>query len=410
MKATNTNFTALDIGSSKISIIAAQLYARGDAKVGFQGVFHSSGIKAGIINDYKNLETSIVNAIYSLESEIDRNISNVSISLSGFGTKSYYIYHKVRLLEGQVTKSDVNILISKALEQFGSDDQTVIHYFPIEYTLDTNNSIQNPVGMFGNVLGCRLHVIIAETSQVTNILNCFAKCNIGVKEIVVGPYAASLAVLTEDEKSLGSIVIDFGASTTSFAVFVGGQLVCTGFVPLGGGAITSDIAKILSISMPAAEKLKVLYGSAFASSRESETMINLAEFEPQFGMDDDRNITSDDLSMIISARAEEIIELLKSEYEKMGVDHLISRRVILTGGGSQLRGIKEIVSENFKKQVRVGHPLNIPGFIVDHSIASYCSAIGLIKHEMIKQKKHSSFSSDSNSFFGKFSKWLKQGL
>ncbi len=410
MKAANTNFTVLDIGSSKISIIAAQLQARGDAKVGYQGVFHSNGMKAGVINDYRKLESSIVNAIYNLESEIDRNISTISISISGFGTKSYYIYHKVRLLEGQVTKSDVNILISKALEQFSADDQTVIHYFPIEYTLDTNNSIQNPVGMFGNILGCRLHVITAETSQVTNILNCFAKCNIGVNEIIVGSYAASLAVLTEDEKSLGSVVIDFGASTTSFAVFVGGQLICTGYVPLGGAAITSDIAKILSISISAAEKIKVLYGSSFSSSKENEVMINLAEFEPQFGVEDERNITSDDLSMIISARAEEIIELLKSEYDKMGVDHLISRRVILTGGGSQLRGIKEIVSENFRKQVRLGNPLNIPGFVIDHSVMSYCSAIGIIKYEMIKQIKHSSFSTNSSNFFGKFSKWLKQSL
>ena len=262
MKAKNTNFTALDIGSSKISILAAQLYASGDARIGYQGLFHSSGIKSGVIKDYRQAEASIINAIYTLENEIERSINSVSISLSGVGIKSFYIYQKVRLLSGKVSKADVQVLHENALEQFASTGQTVIHYFPIEYTLDKNNSILNPVGMFGDILGCRLHVITADSSQITNILNCFAKCNISIKEIVVGVYASSLAVLTEDEKSLGSVVIDFGSSTTSFAIFVSGELVYTGFIPFGGDNITSDIARILSISIPAAEKLKVLYGSA----------------------------------------------------------------------------------------------------------------------------------------------------
>jgi len=408
VKANNINFTALDIGSSKISILAAQLYASGDARIGYQGLFHSSGIKAGVIKDYRQAEASIVNAIYTLENEIERSINTVSISLSGIGIKSFYIYQKVRLLSGKVSKGDVQVLHENALEQFSSSGQTVIHYFPIEYTLDKNNSILNPVGMFGDILGCRLHVITADSSQITNILNCFAKCNISIKEIVVGVYASSLAVLTEDEKSLGSVVIDFGSSTTSFAIFVSGELVYTGFIPFGGDNITSDIARILSISIPAAEKLKVLYGSAMGGGAD-DGVINLSEIETSGNYDDELQITASDLSMIISARVEEIVELVKAEYDKVGIDHLIARRVILTGGGSLLRGMKEIVANNFKKQVRIGNPLNIPGFVYDHSTPSYCSSIGLIKYEMIKQKKHSGFVQTSTNFFEKITSWLKDG-
>ncbi len=407
MKTPFTNFTVLDVGSSKISILAAKIQASGEARIGYQGIFQSSGIIAGVINDFKEAEQSLVNAIYTLEKEVDKNINSVSISISGIGTKSFYIYQKIRLPAGRVVKSDVQVLTEKAMEQFSNLNQTIIHYLPIEYTLDMNNSINNPIGMFGNVLGCRFHVVVADSCNITNIVNCFSKYNIKINEIVVGVYAASMAVLTEDEKALGSIVIDFGASTTSFAIFVGGQLIYTGFIPFGGNSITSDIAKILGVSVSAAEKLKVLYGSTVESASYNDTMINLAEIDSSSNLDEDSNITSSDLSMIIRARVEEIIELVKEEYDKVGVDHLISRRIILTGGGSMMRGIKEVVGSCFNKQVRIGHALNIPGFGNDHTASSYTSAIGLLKYEMIKQKKLSRFVPDSGKFLSKISGWFK---
>ncbi len=408
MKTPFTNFTALDIGSSKISILAARVQANGEARIGYQSIFQSSGIVAGVVNDYKAAEQSIVNAIYTLEKEVDKNITSVAIAVSGIGTKSFYLYQKIKLPSGRVAKSDVQLLTEKSLKQIENLNQTIIHYFPIEYTLDMNNSINNPIGMFGNVLGCRFHVVVADSANITNIINCFAKYNIKISEIVVGVYASSIAVLTEDEKALGSIVIDFGASTTSFAIFVGGQLIYTGFVPMGGNSITSDIAKILGINMSSAEKLKVLYGSTVESSNYNDAMINLAEIDASANLDEDSNITSSDLSMIIRARVEEIIELVKEEYDKVGVDHLISRRVILTGGGSMMRGIKEMVSAAFNKQVRIGYALNIPGFESDHTASSYTSSIGLLKYEMIKQKKLARFVPDSGKLVKRITNWFKE--
>ena len=409
VKATNTNFTALDIGSSKVSILAADISPIGDARIGYQSISHSSGIRAGEIFDFKQAENSIINAIYNLEKSIDKRINNVSISLSGMGCKSLYIYQKIRLIEGKVSKNDIKTLISKGLERFEDSSVSVLHYFPIEYTLDQNNSINNPLGMYGNVLGCRIHVVLADSLQVSNLISCFAKCHISVKEIVVGSYASSLAVLTEDEKSLGSVLIDFGSSTTSYSIFSGGQLIFTGFIPYGGNHITSDIAKVLSISMQSAEKLKVMYGSALSSS-DNDNMINLSEFEHGANFDYESSISPTDLSMIINARVEEIIEILKSEYDKLGVDHLIGRRIVLTGGGSSLRGIKEVVSTNFKKQVRIGSPVIIPGFDSDHTIQSYTSVLGLVKNEMVKLKKSSPFSESSTGLIQKISSWFKEGI
>ncbi|NDB84707.1 MAG: hypothetical protein EB127_18680, partial [Alphaproteobacteria bacterium] len=141
VRASSTNFTALDIGSSKISILAADLQGDGEARIGYQGLFRSSGINAGFMKDYDQAEHSIVSAIYNLENDTQQNISDISISLSGVGVKSMYIYKKIRVADGRVSQLDVKLLNSKAVETFKDTTHTVLHYFPIEYTLDQNHSI-----------------------------------------------------------------------------------------------------------------------------------------------------------------------------------------------------------------------------------------------------------------------------
>ncbi|MDX2050113.1 MAG: cell division protein FtsA [Rickettsiaceae bacterium] len=408
MKANTTNFTAIDIGSSKISILAADIDKLGNARIGYQSLYKSSGIKGGLIKDFQQAENSIISSIYNLEMEMQVNITSVSIAISGVGTKSVFLYKKVKLLDGKVKHNDLKTLHDIMIQEVNHDETTVIHYFPIEYTLDQNQSITNPVGMYGTVLGCKMHLVTANSSQVTNILHFFSKCNIEVKEILLGSYAAGLAVLTDDEKMLGSVVIDLGAETTSFAVFSGGKLIYTKFVPLGGDKITSDIAKVLSISMNNAEKLKVMYGSAVVINKDSESLINLAEFSSGASIDEEHNITSNELSMIINVRVEEIIDIVKSEYDKAAVDHLVARRIVLTGGGSQLRGVKDVVSTIFSKQVRIGAPVNIPGFEDDHTSQSYCASIGIIKNEIISAETKPSIAKVSKNLFQKLTVWFKK--
>lgn len=407
MKATNTNFTAIDIGSSKICVIASDLKFTGDARIAYQGIFQSTGFKSGEIRDFTGIENSIVNSIYNLEKSIDKNIDNVNISLSGAGMKSLYVYEKIRLPNAKVTREDVKNLLKKSLKKFEDTNVTVIHYFPIEYTLDQNSSLNDPVGMFGSILGVRLHLVVCSAGQISNILNCFNKCHIKVDKILAAPLASSQSVLTEDEKSLGSMVIDFGATTTSFIIYSGGKPVYVGYVRVGSDHITNDIAHVLSVSNPAAEKLKVMYGSASVSNRENENLINISDIESINNFDTENNISSRDLCKIIEARCEEIVELLKEEYDKIGLDHLIGRRIILTGGGSQLRGLKEIVSSNFNKQVRIGYPVNIPGFEIDHSTPSYSAAVGIVKNQMAYLRKNSIFNDSQINIFSKIAAWFK---
>nr|WP_245406882.1 cell division protein FtsA [Orientia tsutsugamushi] len=195
-----SNFVSIDIGSSKIAAVASYVENNGLINVVSQGFYYSSGIKSGIISDFKKAENSVISAIYNLEKDLGKTIKHVTISLSNVCTKSYYTYSKIKIATQYVTKQDIIKLISKALYNFKIQNQEIIHYFPIEFSLDNNNSIQDPIGMHGKELGCRLHLISANSNVLLNIINCLAKCQVEVQEVVLSIYASGLACLTEDEK------------------------------------------------------------------------------------------------------------------------------------------------------------------------------------------------------------------
>lgn len=389
MKTKPSNFISIDVGSSKIAAIAAHIEHNGKINIVGQSLYYSEGIKSGTVIDFKKAENSIVNAIYNLEKECRKSIKCVTISLSGTSAKSYYAHTKTKTINQYVTKSDVVKLISKSLDNFNILNQEVIHYFPIEFILDDNSSILDPIGMYGTDLCARVHLVAANSSMLLNLINCLTQCQVEVEEVVLSIYAAGLACLTEDEKNLGVLVIDIGAQNTSFGIFMNGKLLYTGGIPIGGWHITSDIAKILSLNIVTAEKIKILYGNAIISMVDKDSIIDLEAFDTELNsaINSRTTISISELAAIIQPRAEEIINLVKIEYDKIGIDYLIARCIVLTGSGATLRGIQELTHRIFDKYVRVGKPHILPGFIEDYNPSAYSTAIGIVKHHANKQGK-----------------------
>lgn len=416
MRARLANSVVLDLGSSKIAALAAYIENNGEARILCQNLSYSDGIKSGMIVDLKKAENSLVNAIYALEKNCEKNIKQAAISLSGVGTKSYYVYHTIKLQHNKpVSKQDVQKLIHKSINDFAVKDQEIIHYFPIEFTLDNHNALQDPIGMLGQELGCRMHIITANSNMLLNLAHCLSKCQVEISNVFLGIYADGMSCLTEDEQNLGSVIIDIGAKTTSIGVFLGKKLLYSGHVPIGGWHITSDIAKAFSINMNAAEKIKVLYGNAISSSGSRDSMINLEDFDPEAAHNlDNSTISMDDLSDIISPRVEEIFDLIKELYDQLEVDHLIARRVVITGGSSLLHGMKELAGKIFVRQVRIGRPVMIPGFAEDCNPCIYSVSLGMIKLDsLIKQKNFYLYARPNNEDSGYLSKiitWLKANI
>jgi cell division protein FtsA len=411
MKNKAADIIALDIGSSKIAAFHARIENNGKATVVSQILSSSEGIKSSVIIDRKSAEASMIDAIYNLEKESNINVRNVVASLSGADTKSFFTYNKIKVNNSQVTNEEVKRLIQKTLMEFEMVDQEIIHYFPIEFTLDNNNSIDNPVGMLGKELGCRLHIVTARSDILLNIANCLAKHQIEVSSFVLASYAASLASLTEDEKALGCLHIEMGARTTGFCIYLNKQPVYTGYVPIGSWHITNDIAKAFSLPLQAAEKLKILFGNALEKPHDKNQIISLENIIGTNQLDlGYSSLTVGELAEIISPRAEEILELVKEAYDKVGIDHLISRKVVISGGGSMLRGIKELASKVFNKYVRISDNFEIKGISKDVNSSLYATTVGMIKFlSYQKQRQYeTSLKPSKEPVIKRLFTWLKE--
>ncbi|MCA0402636.1 MAG: cell division protein FtsA, partial [Proteobacteria bacterium] len=225
MKARLSNFVAFDLGSSKIAALAAIVDKKGEVRIVSQSLYHSHGFRSGRVTDVKKAEASIINAIYALEKDCSKNFNRITLSLSGAGTKSFYIYSKIKIPEPQISKQDIKKLIHKILIEFKVKDHEVIHYFPVEFNVDDNACVDNPIGMFGKELGCQMHIVCVNSALLANLANCFIKCQVEISEVTLAIYASGLACLSEEEKNLGTLIIDIGAFTSSYGVFLFDKLV-----------------------------------------------------------------------------------------------------------------------------------------------------------------------------------------
>lgn len=408
MKAKNNHIIAIDLGSNKIACIVAEIDNSQNIKILNKSLFHSKGIRGGIITDFKKAEESILHAIFAVEKEYGSNIKKVSVALSGINTRSQIVNVKIPLLDQKIFKQDIVKLTNKAILQASSSNNDIIHYFPLEYSVDNHHFITDPEGMFGKELGGKFNIVTAETSMLLNIANCLAKCQIEISNFILGVYASAVATLNAEDSELGSLIIDLGSKMTSFGVIKDNNLLSHNFIPIGSDHITHDIAKAFSIPVQEAEKIKILHGDLMSQINSKQKFIHLKN--SFFNDEEVINITQADLYEVIYPRVEEIFEFIKKEYDHLNIDHLISRRLILTGGGASLRGIKELAAHFFQKQVRIGKPLYLKNINDDYNLESYITTIGIVALNAAKMSKYTIDNKTSKNFLHKMFSWLKENV
>jgi cell division protein FtsA len=249
-------------------------------------------------------------------------------------------------------------------------------------------------------------------------VTCLARCRLEVADIVIAPYAAGLAALVEDEINLGATIIDMGAGTTSVAVFYDGHLLHADSVPIGGSHVTADIARGLSTPLAHAERMKTLYGNAMSAGNDEREMIDV----PLMGEEDrsqSNHVPRSMLVGIIRPRIEETLELLRGRLEMTGYDKLAGRRVVLTGGASQLQGVTDLAANVLDKQVRRGRPLKIAGLADSTGGPAFAACAGLLifaerrpdeAPAAVMAARTRSTSQEPNGFMGRFGLWLRENL
>ncbi|MDR3425494.1 MAG: cell division protein FtsA [Alphaproteobacteria bacterium] len=355
-------FAALDIGSSKIACLIARSEAEGLPRIIGIGHQLSEGMRGGSISDMESLQYAAGQAVWAAEQMSGETIQRITVNISGAHLTSQTVDIELPLNGREATEGDVARIQAQG-QAMGPEDAAgqpleLLHTIPVSYNLDGQKGIRDPVGMTGVMLHAQMHLIAAGFGPVRTLATAIARCHLDVDQIVASPYASGLACLVEDEMDLGSLIIDMGAGTTSYAVFADGKAVFTGGISIGGAHVTSDIARGLTTSLAHAERLKTLYGNAIPSQMDERESIDV----PLVGEESPENanhVPKAHLIRIIQPRLEEIFELVRARMEKSGFNDVAGRRVVLTGGASQMPGVRELAQRILDRQVRLGRPLRV---------------------------------------------------
>lgn len=403
---------ALDVGSTKVCCLIARVDDPGNLRVVGVGHGLASGVRAGAIVDMEAAETSIGAAVHAAEQQAGETIRDVVVNISGGYPVSHMFNAEVSVPGQEVTDGDVRRAMASARALQIGPESALVHAIPTGFSLDGNRGIRDPKGMYGDRLGVQVHVITASAGAVRNLHTCVARCHLDIESVVVSPYASALSCLVEDEMELGVACIDMGGGTTTISVFFEGNMVWTACLPIGGGHVTNDIARGLTTPVVHAERMKTLHGSAMASASDEREMIDV----PQVGEEErgqGNHVPKSLLVRIIQPRLEEIFELVRSHLEQSGFGKLAGRRVVLTGGASQLPSTRELAQLILDKQVRIGRPTRIAGLGDARSGPAFATAAGLLIHAVrhpteLPVSGHEAVS--AGGLWGRVGLWLRENL
>ena len=404
--------TALDIGTSKIACLVAESGASGDVRVLGVGHHASRGVRGGAIVNMDDAEAAILTAVSAAEERVGERLHGVVINASAGRPNSRNLSVEVEIDGHEVGDADLRRIYGQGLEHNGHAERALIHCIPVAHHIDGSSGIKDPRGMYGQRLSVDMHLVSAEAAALRNMITCVARCHLDVEDVVVSPYAAGLACLVEDEIDLGATMVDMGGGTTNVAVFYGGQVVHAEVVQIGGDHVTRDIARGLTTSLLHAERIKLLCGSALPSPSDEHALIDV----PLVG-EEDRNqpnhVPKSLIVGIIRPRLEEIFERVKACLDESPMGKLAGRRLVLTGGASQLAGAREVAALVLNKKVRLGRPMSIAGLADAVSGPAFSTAAGLLRFAAQRRGETDIAirgTAERTGRLGRLGQWLKESI
>lgn len=378
---------ALDIGSSKVCCFIAEVDEFFNARLIGYGQYASKGMRRGVIVDMDRTENAIREAVTQAEEMADVQIDSVYVGLGGVHLRSHMTDGLVVLNNQEITDADIQKVIEVARAKQIEGDRKIIHAHAAKYLLDNQSDIRDPRGMTGSRLESEVHIISAAKTAVRNVTRCVERCQLDVVDLVVQPYASALSCLVQDERDLGVCLVDIGGGTSEIAIYADGALLYVAVVPIGGHHITSDIARGLSTPISHAERIKTLYGSAMASLVSGDEMIDVPQVGGEEG--EGQQVSRGVLAGIIQPRCEEMLEMIREKIEQSGFESVIGRRVVLTGGSSQLGGMRQLTETVLDKTVRLARPGGIEGLTDLSGGPQFSCATGLLIHAVREKAQKS---------------------
>jgi cell division protein FtsA len=367
--------SCLDIGTSKICMLIGRAAADGQLEIVGAGYAPSAGLRRGVVVDLEQASESIRQAAQEAETKSDVSVDWVTVGISGDHVQSFNC-HGAMSIEGknnEVTAQDVTQVLAAAQSIPIPPSREVIHVLPQEFFLDNRGYIQNPVGLTGARLDANVHVVTSDSALAQNLVNAVNRAQMRVKKVILQHLASAEAILTKDEKELGSAVIDIGAGTTDVAVIVRDSVRFTATLPVAGAHFTRDLAVGLRTPIEEAERIKTESGSAALEGIAEDEMIEV----PGVGTRAARPMMRRTACEILYHRAVELLELARDQLSQAGVQEELMAGAVLTGGGSLLRGLVDLGERILEMPVRQGLPYGVRGLADELSHPIYSTAVGL---------------------------------
>ncbi|MCM1128665.1 MAG: cell division protein FtsA [Alistipes senegalensis] len=352
-KELKNGIVALDIGTSKVVALVAEVLPDGRHEIIGLGQYDSKGLKKGMVVNIDATVESIQRALEEAELMADCKITNVYTGIAGSHIRSFNSEGMVVVKkDNEVTADDVKRVIEAAKTVNIPNDQQLLHVVSQEFTVDNQDGVREPIGMSGMRLDVNVHIVTGAVAAVQNIVKCVRRCGLEVADLMLQPMASAEAVLTADEKELGVVLVDIGGGTTDIAVFTEGAIRHTAVIPIAGDQITNDIAMALRTPTHEAEEIKRRYGIARQSMVDPSETIEV----PGLGDRGPRTMSRQMLAAVIEPRVEELFALALQVVRESKYEEVLSSGIVLTGGSALMPGMAELAEEVFLKPVRIGVP------------------------------------------------------
>src|SRR3954467_6073127 len=367
---------ALDVGASKVCALIAEPEEDGRLRILGTGQRESRGGKRGFIADMERSEIAIREAVEQAERIAGTNVDQVFVGFSAGGLVSNVAGVEGAVGGRRISAEDIDALLDAGRESIDPEGRTILHAIPAFYTIDGVDGVKQPRGLHADKIAVDIHVIGADPPPVKNLDLCVRSAHLGVEAIVASPVAAGKACLSDEERELGVALVELGAGVTNVSVFAGGMLVGLKSIAVGGMDITDDIASAFGTRRVEAERMKCFYGSATTSPRDNHDMIELSPIAGSEEGTEAARITRAQLIAVIRQRLEHLTGDIAAALKELGFGGPFGRQVVLTGGGSELKGIADYAQGVLGRAVRIGRP-NLPGLPEAHGGPAFSTLVGL---------------------------------
>lgn len=393
----------IDIGTTKMVCLVGELDDRRRLQIIGQGIVPSKGIKKGVIVNAEQATEAIQAAVEKAERTSGHEITEAFVGVAGSHVTALNNRASVAInrSDKRVLQEDVRRVLEAARSLAIANAQEIIHVVPRGFWLDGNEGVADPVGLHGYKLEVEAHIVTAGTTTLQTYEKCCEAAGVEIRAFVLEPLASGEAVLTEDEKNLGVVLVDMGGGTTDIAIFMEGSVWHTSSVPVGGSHFTNDLAVGLNCPLPIAEEIKKKYGQSAANQVNDHSPIDVSTF----GDEPMGTLTRKEVAEILEHRVAEIFDLIQREVKRSGYDGLLPAGLVFCGGAAQLAGLRDVAKSTFNLPVRVASPQNLMGMVDVLGTPAYATGVGLLAWGM---EQHQAEGNPRRRLAGKRLSWLGQ--